>query len=147
VIKKDIPKNIPLSFNLSNVDMESPRLVESLLNYVETSGRRSQDTTIEVLEERMDFSPNALNNLKKLKEHGFIIALDDFGSRNSNIDRLIKLKGLVDVIKLDGIVVEFNNPINIEFIKSVVAIAKIIHVKTLVERVETYEQYIILRAL
>jgi c-di-GMP-related signal transduction protein len=28
-----------------------------------------------------------------------------------------------------------------------VAIAKIIHVKTLVERVETYEQYIILRAL
>jgi EAL domain-containing protein (putative c-di-GMP-specific phosphodiesterase class I) len=95
----------------------------------------------------MKFSQSALDNLQKLKDKGFKIALDDFGSGNSNIDRLIKLQGLIDVIKLDGIVVDINNPITNEYIRATVAIAKVIGIKTLVERVETFEQFIALKTL
>ena len=82
------------------------RLIQEFTELQESGGSTNQRSSHQII---IELSEKALNpriqmdqlihNLSLLRKTGFLIALDDFGIENSNIDRLTGLP--LDIIKLD----------------------------------------------
>jgi EAL domain-containing protein (putative c-di-GMP-specific phosphodiesterase class I) len=56
---------------------------------------------LEVLEQRADDLDRLADAVRQFREHGFLIALDDFGAGHSNVERIWQLNP--DIVKLDRI--------------------------------------------
>jgi EAL domain-containing protein (putative c-di-GMP-specific phosphodiesterase class I) len=94
--------------------------------------------TLEILE-NITIEQEGLNVVKQiddLKQLGFKVAIDDFGTANANFSRLMELN--FDYIKLDGIFIKDldKNKKQQKVVKSIVKLAKILNVKTVAEFVE-----------
>ena len=79
--------------------------------------------------------------LKTLRNMGYRLWLDDFGSGYSSLNVLSRFN--VDLIKLDMALIQYldeRNGINREIIKAIISIARSMGVETLAEGVETEEQ-------
>ncbi len=74
--------------------------------------------------------------MKRVKEHGCKFALDDFGSGLSSFAYLKDLA--VDYLKIDGVFVKdiCADPIDLEIVKSINDIGRVMGVKTIAEFVE-----------
>ncbi len=87
----------------------------------------------------VDSNVDILKVLNKIKEKGFKVSIDDFGTGNSSLSMIQSMP--IDVIKIDKIFVDKadlssdNNIVNY-----IMFIAKRLKVKTIVEGVETKEQ-------
>ncbi|WP_175764224.1 EAL domain-containing protein, partial [Burkholderia ambifaria] len=68
------------------------------LKRLDISPRR---VVLEVLEQRADDLDRLADAVHDFREHGFLIALDDFGAGHSNIERIWQLNP--DIVKLDRI--------------------------------------------
>lgn len=89
------------SVNLSEVDFREGYLVDYLKELTRQYPGLAHKTTLEVLEEvSVEGADTVLQQLQALRELGFKIALDDFGSEKSNFSRLQSFP--VDLIKIDG---------------------------------------------
>lgn len=82
--------------------------------------------------------------IKKYKNQGIKIAIDDFGSGYSNFLRIIRIKP--DYLKLDGSLIKnINTDKNsYEIVKSIVAFSKTLNIKTIAEYVHSQEIFDIL---
>ena len=92
-----------------------------------------------IFSDRIDMSD--LNRvLVELREHGFLIALDDFGVEGSNLQRLLDLP--VDVLKLDKYFVggDTFNDASLELLKAIKALCDNMNIKLIIEGIETPEQ-------
>lgn len=83
--------------------------------------------------------------IEQLQSYGFSCSIDDFGSGYSSLNSLKELP--FDVIKLDKVFLDNSGNITRgeEIIKSIIDMAKHIHIKTVAEGVETKEQLHFLR--
>ncbi|WP_312056596.1 EAL domain-containing protein [Pantoea brenneri] len=91
---------LPLTVNVSVRDFSREGFAAALENKMLKAKLPTSLLGIECLEtERIIESPMALRGLEMLKQRGFGISLDDFGSGYSNISYLRRLP--LDVIKLD----------------------------------------------
>ena len=137
---------IPLSVNLSRVDIYRPNLVEEIINYVD-SNRVSRDKYyIEITESAfVEDSQSVVPIIEKIKENGFKIEIDDFGSGYSSFNSLADLP--FDVLKIDmGFIRAMDrNPKVKGIIKMIINLAKMLDAKTVAEGVETEEQYLFLK--
>lgn len=89
------------SINISEEDLKSGQFVPYILNRCEHYGVDPRRVVIEILESIGSHkSGYIIDQIMKLKEAGFQLALDDFGSESSNFCRLFELQ--VDYIKIDG---------------------------------------------
>ena len=137
-----------VSVNISQVTLLSEDLCETLMEIIKGCQVSTQYIELELTESA--FSNNMEKTMQvvaKLKQLGFYISLDDFGSGYSSLNMLKDIN--VDVIKIDK---EFlNHPVltdnDIEIIRSIVDIAKVLKMKTVIEGVETKEQVDILREI
>ncbi|MFI3171765.1 MAG: EAL domain-containing protein, partial [Eubacteriales bacterium] len=89
-----------ISINLSAVTIVQEELVENVLNIVTKYDVDPCRLELEVTESAfVDDFKCSNNNLDKLREKGFLISMDDFGTGISSLDRLHGLN--IDVLKID----------------------------------------------
>lgn len=95
-------KDIKFSINITERDIMDGYLVEFIKLKAERHGIDPKNVTFEVLENLTLSKDGDLVNktIGLVKDYGCDIAIDDFGSENSNFSRLLSLQS--DYIKIDG---------------------------------------------
>ena len=87
-----------------------------------------------------------INNLERLREAGYLIALDDFGVQQSNLHRIINLP--LDIVKVDKSLIDelSKNPKIAATVRFISLMAKSLGLKVVAEGMETYAQSRLLSA-
>ncbi|WP_295085180.1 EAL domain-containing response regulator [Ruminococcus sp.] len=140
--------NIPVSVNVSRVDVFNPLLVEILNDIIKRNGIDNNSLLLEITESAYsDNSQQIINNVTLLRENGFKIEMDDFGSGYSSLNMLCSLP--IDALKLD---MEFiknicDNKKEYRLVGIMIDIARLLDVPVIAEGVETKEQFELLEDL
>ncbi|MGG4145682.1 EAL domain-containing protein [Paenibacillus algorifonticola] len=92
--------------------------------------------------EKTPFNQRVLYQLQRLALRGFVFGIDDFGTQFSNLDRLISPTFRPEYLKLDksfvrGLKLTRNTAVVIRFTQE---LCQLLHIKLIVEGVETLEQ-------
>ena len=146
--KKEYNRSIPVSVNVSRIDMLDENLCQDLVGIVNDAGIEIKDFYLEVTESAYtDDKTDVLNVVDNLKREGFYIEMDDFGTGYSSLNMLTELQ--FDVLKLD---MEFVRNIHkdekaLRLVEFIIDIAKYLNVMVIAEGVEHEEQYNILKQL
>lgn len=139
---------VPVSVNFSRVDVDHHGIVEEIVRIVDKYDIDHSLIKIELTESAFnDNMENIINMLNKLRENGFIIMMDDFGSGYSNLNMFKDMP--VDIVKIDMYFLRNieNSEKGMIVLESVVQMAKRLGLKIVVEGVETQEQYDYIRKL
>ncbi|RXJ65615.1 hypothetical protein CRV08_14700 [Halarcobacter ebronensis] len=127
------------SINLSVEDLMNEELMSYLYDFAEQKEVFSK-MVLEIVEsEEIEDSTSIANLLKRFKDRGCKIAIDDFGSGYSNYDYLIKLQA--DYIKIDGSIIKhiLEDDKTQTLVKSIVSFAKKSNIKVIAEFVSSKE--------
>jgi len=91
---------VSLSINISPKQFVDKNFLQELESSLLGANITSSNLTLEISERgEIDDMEEFINSVSQFKRLGVRISLDDFGSRNSNIDRVLQLD--VDEVKLD----------------------------------------------
>jgi EAL domain-containing protein (putative c-di-GMP-specific phosphodiesterase class I) len=132
---------IEFSINLSSLDIENSEMKSFLFQKLDEYQLHKR-LIIELLE---DESVNDFNVVVKfineVKKMGVRIAIDDYGSGYSNLERIFQFKP--DFLKIDGSIIEgiCENNIKLAIAKSAVNLAKEIGIKTISEYISNKQIY------
>ncbi len=88
-----------LSININSSILESAYRSDHLLRSAEESGIAPSQIMIEILESQVKDDAVLIDFVRRYREYGFLIAIDDIGSGFSSLERIILLKP--DIIKID----------------------------------------------
>ncbi|UTJ07865.1 EAL domain-containing protein [Arcobacter roscoffensis] len=95
-------KDIQFSINLSIEDISDKKIRKHLFNKIKEYDIKDR-LVLEIVEtEAIDNYENFFFFIKKAKEYGCQIAIDDFGSGYSNYEYIVKLSDYIDFLKIDG---------------------------------------------
>lgn len=144
--KDEKKPTVPISVNLSRVDIFNPKLKKNLLDAVKKYNLQTSDLHIEITESAYTDNPKQIiETVKDLRKQGFVIEMDDFGTGYSSLSMLSDLP--IDVLKLDMSFIRNSigdkadeNPKNLEILKFIIGLAKWLDLTTVAEGVETKEQ-------
>ena len=144
--KKKYNYTLPVSVNLSRSDVFDPTLTDRLIGLIRGNGLTYKELKLEVTESA--YTNNAkmvLDVIANLRQLGFEIEMDDFGSGYSSLNMLSDMP--VDVIKMD---MQFIRNIETSetdrrLVYLILDIAKYLQVKVVAEGVETEGQLAILK--
>ncbi|MBQ7496672.1 MAG: bifunctional diguanylate cyclase/phosphodiesterase [Selenomonas sp.] len=133
-----------ISVNLSRVDFQLKDMFEAIEKIREETGTMREQLHIEVTESAIE-DEMLQETIQRFRSAGYEVWMDDFGSRYSSLNNLIKYE--FDVVKLDMQFMRMfkDNPKARTMIKGIIGLAKDLGIHTLVEGVETEEQYAFLR--
>ena len=134
--------DIPLSVNLSRVDIYKPNLVEEIINYVDSNNVPRDKYFIEITESAfVEDAKQVIPVVENIRENGFKIEIDDFGSGYSSFGALADLP--FDILKIDMQFIRAidKNPKVKGIIKMIINLAKLFNATTVAEGVETEEHY------
>lgn len=137
---------ISLSVNLSRVDIYRPHLLEDIIDYVDSNNVPHNCYYLEITESAfVEDSKEVIPFLSKIKENGFKVEIDDFGSGYSSFGALADLP--FDVLKIDMQFIRSmdRNPKVKAIIKMIIDLAKMMDAITVAEGVETEAQYLFLK--
>ena len=146
--KDRLGRSVPVSINVSRVNMYDPGLVEKLVSLVRRNGLDFSDILLEMTESAYTGdSDQIIDRVRQLRQCGFKIEMDDFGSGYSSLCMLASLP--IDALKLDiqFIRTAFRDGGNTRLLEAVVLLAKSLDVPTVAEGVETAEQLQALKAM
>ena len=146
--KKRLGVSVPVSVNLSRAEMYDPALVETFEKITSDYGITSKDIYLEITESAyVRDSDQIVDRVKELREHGFFIEMDDFGSGYSSLNMISELP--LDALKLDMMFIRnaFDKLRDTRMISIVIDIADYLGVPVIAEGVETEEQYLALKKL
>ena len=91
---------LPVSVNISRIDLYCPHLCEQLLELTAKYGVPPSMLRLEITESAYSKDPEELVEIiNRLRANGFIILMDDFGSGYSSLNVLMDMP--VDILKLD----------------------------------------------
>ncbi|NRB29324.1 MAG: EAL domain-containing protein [Rhizobiaceae bacterium] len=130
-----------VAINIGAEHFSETNFVSDLVERCKKAGFDSNRLQIEVTEDVMDTSKDLFaRTVKEIQEHGFSIAIDDFGKGFSNLSRLASVP--VDVIKLDRSLV--NEAVSDERVhvitEAAIDMSHALGSKVVVEGVETLEE-------
>ena len=134
-------KDFEFSINLSSIDIENKELLHFLFNKLSHYNFHNR-LIIELLEDEIIHNfDEVLKFIKHMKKLGVRIAIDDYGSGYSNLERIFQFEP--DFIKIDGSIIKgiCEDHKKLAIAKSAVYLAKEIGVKTVAEFVYTKEIY------
>ena len=137
---------ISLSVNLSRVDIYRPHLLEDIIDYVDSNNVPHSCYYLEITESAfVEDSKEVIPFLSKIKENGFKVEIDDFGSGYSSFGALADLP--FDILKIDMQFIRSmdRNPKVKAIIKMIIDLAKMMNAITVAEGVETEAQYLFLK--
>ena len=146
--KKKYGCTVPVSVNVSRIDMLDPDLVETLCELVRGGGIEFCDLHLEITESAYtEDAKQIISAVNGLRDAGFVIEMDDFGSGYSSLNMISTLP--IDVLKLDMAFIRnvFRENGNIRMLKVMVEIAETLSVPMIAEGVETAEQLAALKEM
>ena len=132
---------VPVSVNVSRTDIYQLNLVDTLCSLVEEYEIDPALLHLEITESAYTENPNQLiKAVSQLRQHGFVIEMDDFGSGYSSLNMLGQMS--LDVLKLDMQFVqnEMTKHREQSLLGDVIRMAHRMHLRVLAEGVETREQ-------
>lgn len=133
---------VPLSINVSRIDIFSMDVPGYLFELLEKYNLPAELLKVEVTESAYTESEEKIiETVKKLRDRGIIVMMDDFGSGYSSLNMLKSVP--VDVLKMDMRFLEMNEQEEekgIGILDSVINMAKQMRVPIVVEGVETQKQ-------
>ncbi len=139
---------VPVSVNVSRIDMYDPDLISIFRNIIEENRLSTTEYHLEITESAYtDDSTHIIDTVKQLRRLGFRIEMDDFGSGYSSLNMLSTLP--IDALKLDMkfIRTAFTGRKDTRMIELIIDIAEYLKVPVIAEGVETEEQMSTLKNL
>ena len=146
--KEDFGITLPVSVNVSRIDLYDPQLKESLRGIIGKNGLGFDELLLEITESAYtQDSRQLVEALKQLRAMGFRIEMDDFGSGYSSLSMLSTLP--IDILKLDMQFIRsaFEERRDTRLLDAVIRLADVFALPVVAEGVETAEQVAVLRAL
>ena len=146
--KEKYNKFVPVSVNVSRVDLYDPTLVDTLLSIVKKNGLENKDLLLEITESVCtEDAETILGRVNELRMLGFKVEIDDFGTGYSSLSMINKIP--LDALKIDMIFIRnaFSSQNDNQMIKIIIDIASYLKVPTIAEGVETAEQVKVLKEL
>jgi diguanylate cyclase (GGDEF)-like protein/PAS domain S-box-containing protein len=140
------PPHVKLAVNISPVQLRGASLLDYLMCVLVESGLPPERLELEITETALiEYGSECLSMLKKLKNLGITVALDDFGIGYSSLNHLTVFP--FDKIKIDKSFTKnmTNRADCAAIISAVLALAHSLDIQTTAEGVETVEQLRILR--
>ena len=137
---------VPVSVNVSRMDIYDDRLEDRLVSLVEENGLSSGELLLEITESA--YAENAkqlIDVVASLRSKGFLVEMDDFGTGYSSLNMLSVLP--VDALKLD---MQFVKNVNkdaksLRLVQLIMGIADFLSVPVIAEGVEEEEQLKLLK--
>lgn len=146
--KRELGFAVPISINMSRIDMYDPHMIDTLLELVESNGLNPHELLIEVTESAyIQDSDQILDTANKLRELGFRIEMDDFGRGYSPLSMISSLP--LDGLKLDmqSMASAFAAGGDTRMVEIIIDIADYLDVPVIAEGVETADQLFRLREM
>ncbi len=140
--------NLKFSINITDDDLKHNYLTRFLKKMSKMYNISPNRVYLEVLENITSAkSYDAVKQFEALKNAGYQIAIDDFGTEASNFSRLMTLDA--DIIKIDGQFIKNldTNANSVKIVETIVSLAKKLEVETVAEFVHSEEIYEIVRKL
>ncbi len=137
---------VPISVNVSRVQLSDPELAQKICKLVDYYKVPHKYIDLELTESAcFDDMDVLVNTINSLREMGFPVSMDDFGSGYSSLNLLKQLS--FDTLKIDG---EFFRHVTDPeranaVVRSIIDMAKSLNMKTVAEGIETDEQVAFLR--
>ena len=138
---------IPVSVNVSRVDVFDPQICAVLTAITDKNGLTAEKLMLEVTESAYtDNAAQIIDTVSALRGCGFKIEMDDFGCGYSSLNMLTSLP--IDALKLDMKFIRniCNNPKDYRLVGIMIDIARLLEVPVIAEGVETKEQMELLKA-
>ena len=139
-------RSVPVSVNVSRIDMLDPDLTGTLRGLVEEYGLDFADLHLEVTESAYtEDAAQIVGVVSGLRDLGFKIEMDDFGSGYSSLNMISTLP--IDALKLDMLFIRtaFSANGNTRMIAITLDISRALSVPMIAEGVETEEQLLALK--
>lgn len=140
------PKHV--SVNLSAADFASLNLVQHLSETVASFGLKPENIGVKITESAIIKDiPSAIKNLKKLRNLGFSVSIDDFGMGYSSLNYLARLP--INILKIDrSFIIDLPSDRNNNAIaKAIAFMAHEMGIEVITEGVETEAQVEFLRSI
>ncbi|MDD3338377.1 MAG: EAL domain-containing protein [Lachnospiraceae bacterium] len=131
----------PISVNVSRISLYNPQIVEAIVELTEKYQVPKHLLNLEITETAYMSNPDLMKDVtQKLRSHGFVLLMDDFGSGYSSLNTLKDID--LDILKID---MKFlpsgsNNVKSEKILASVIRMAGWLGMPVVVEGVETKEQ-------
>lgn len=133
---------VPISVNISQIDMLTIDVPKHFSGLLKKYGLPADLIKVEITESAYaDDTATVRETVRRMREMGFLVLMDDFGSGYSSLNMLKSVN--VDVIKLDAQFLRIQaqeERKGISIIESIVNMAKTMKLPIIVEGVETQEQ-------
>jgi len=123
----------PITINISAEDIVDKRVSSFIIRQLTNTGLGNLITFEIVESEQINNHLKVINFIKRVKNLGCKVAIDDFGSGYSNFDQILKLN--VDYLKIDGSLIKnIDTDKDSEIMtKSIVSFAKEMGIETIAE--------------
>ncbi len=146
--KEQYGVTIPVSVNLSRVDVFDPALEDTLDEILRYNGLDYPTLKLEVTESA--YTENAdqvIHVVESLRSKGYVVEMDDFGTGYSSLNMLSAMP--VDVIKMDRAFIRNidHEEKDIQLVALILGIANNLRIPVIAEGVETEEQIKLLKGL
>ena len=146
--KERLGISLPVSVNVSRVDLLDPSLEDDLQKLVSENGLSYSELLLEITESA--YTKNAeqiIEKVNRLRQMGFRIEMDDFGSGYSSLSMLSSLP--IDALKLDMQFIRnaFRQKKDTRLLEAMIQLAESFEVPTIAEGVETEEQMLTLKMM
>ena len=144
--REKLGMTVPLSVNVSRTEIFDPGLEKGLLKLIADNGLSTKDFKLEITESAYtDDAEQLVTVIQKLREKGFDIEMDDFGSGYSSLNTISSLP--IDVLKMDMKFIQNIEENNRDFrlVELILDIARYLKVPVVAEGVETEHQLALLR--
>jgi PAS domain-containing protein len=140
---------VPVSINVSRIDIFSMDVPKYLLSLIEQYEISPDLLKVEITESAYaEDGAYIIETVNRLRENGFIVMMDDFGSGYSSLNMLKSVP--VDVLKMDMRFLEINEneeEKGVGILESVVNMSRQMRIPIVVEGVETQVQENLLRKM
>ena len=139
---------VPVSVNVSRVDMYDNHLPETLRKILEEYDLTGKDLLLEVTESAYTRdSAQIIEMVTRLRDMGFKIEMDDFGTGYSSLNMISELP--IDALKLDMRFIReaFRDGGSTHMVEVIIGIADYLSVPVIAEGVETEDQLRVLKSL
>ena len=139
---------LPVSVNLSRVDVFDPALEQTLDKILALNGLNHSDLKLEVTESA--YTENAeqvIQVVESLRKKGYVVEMDDFGTGYSSLNMLSAMP--IDVLKMDKAFIQNieHDEKDAQLVSLIINIAKSLKIPVVAEGVETETQMQLLKKL